>query len=86
LIAAGSAAVTTTAIRKIAYPDDPSARLEMGQASKSARWWAVPLNPRSRSLMWKTKPGVLDVARLRGILAREAAATGVRKVTVRSFM
>jgi hypothetical protein len=85
LIAAGSAAVTTTAIRKIAYPDDPSAHLEKGQASKSARWWAVRQSSFEAADV-EDQAGVLDVARLRGILAREAAATGVRKVTVRSFM
>ena len=60
-LAAGSTAISTTVIMEIAYPDGSWPAWKWGQASKSARRWAEPvLRPRSRPLMWRAKPGVLE--------------------------
>jgi hypothetical protein len=55
LIAAGSTAVTTTAIMEIAYREKPWTHSRWFSARDAARRWAEPVIPKTRPLRWRLK-------------------------------
>jgi hypothetical protein len=69
LLAAGDPAVSTAQLFEWCWPRlDPDARWPLWRwytVTRAASRYAVPMNPRTRPLMWRARPGAFDELRRR---------------------